>query len=130
GLRRIENAQHDLLAKERRTGAHAEVDGATLRQLHLDATVLWDASLGDIEPRHHLEPRRELRSELHGRLRDLLQHPVHAQAHTIGLLEGLEVDVGGAAADGIQHHFVDEADYRRIFDVIAPDLVLEIVFAA
>ena len=61
----------------------------------------------------------ELAGELHRRLRDLLQHAVHAEAHAVDLLVRLEVDVRGAAADGIQHHLVDEAHDRRVFDVVA-----------
>src|SRR2546423_11865939 len=49
GLCGIENTQHDLLAEERRAGADAKVDGAILRQLHLDAAVLWDGPLRDDE---------------------------------------------------------------------------------
>ena len=68
--------------------------------------------------------------QLHRRLRDLLQHAVHAQAHAVHLLERLEVNVRRAAADGIQHHLVDEAHDRRVFDIVAPDLVVELVVAA
>ena len=59
-LRRIENTADDLLAEQRGAGAHAEVDGASLRQLHLDAAVLRHAALGDVEARHDLEARRQL----------------------------------------------------------------------
>ena len=64
-LRGIENTHHDLLAEQRGAGAHAEVDGAVLRQLHLDAAVLRDAPLGDVESRHDLQARRQLLGELH-----------------------------------------------------------------
>ena len=37
----------------------------------------------------------------------------------IDLLVGFEVDVRGAAADGIEHQLVDEAHDRRVFDVVA-----------
>ncbi len=130
GLRGIENTQHDLLAEERRAGADAEVDGAVLGQLHLDAAVLRDAPLGDVEARHHLQAGRQFGRQLHRGLRDLLQYAVHAEAHAVHLLEGLEVDVRGAAADGIQHDLVDEAHDRRVFDVVATDLVVELVLAA
>src|SRR5437773_2403868 len=60
GLRGIENTQHDLLAEERRAGAHAEVDGAILRELHLDAPVLGHTPLRDVEARHDLEARGQL----------------------------------------------------------------------
>ena len=117
--RGIENTHHDLFAVQRRAGADAEVDGARLRQLHLDAAVLRHAALGDVQPRHDLQARRQLAGQLHRRLGDLLQHAVDAEAHAVGLFVGFEVDVRGAAADGIQQQLVDEADDGRVFDVVA-----------
>src|SRR5438270_2443269 len=130
GLRGIENTQHELLAEERRAGAHAEVDGAVLRELHLDAPVLGHTPLGDVEARHDLEARGQLGGEDHRRLGDLLQHPVHAKAHAVELLKGLEVNVRCAAADRVQHDLVDEAHDRGVFDVVAPDLVVELLLTA
>ena len=66
----------------------------------------------------------------HRRLRDSLQHAVHAEAHAVDLLVGLEMDVRGAAADGIEQDLVDEAHDWRVFDIIAADLVVELVVAA
>ena len=129
-LRGIEDTQHDLLAEQRRAGAHAEVDGAGLGQAHLDASVLRHAPLGDVEPRHDLEARADLAGQLHRRLRDFLQDAVDAQAHAEDLLVRLEVDVRGAAADRIEHDLVDEAHDRRVFDVIARDLGADFLIAA
>src|SRR5579875_488866 len=129
-LRGIEDAHHDLLAEERRAGAHAEVDRPVLRQLHLDAPILRHTPLGDVEARHHLQTRGELPRELYRGLSDILQHPVHAVADAIALLVGLEVDVRGALADRIEHDLVDEADDRRVLDVIAGDLLAILVPAA
>src|SRR5205807_3225443 len=55
---------------------------------------------------------------------------VHAKAHAVELLERLEVDIGCAAADRVQHDLVDEAHARGVFDVVAPDLVVELLLAA
>ncbi len=79
---------------------------------HLDAAVLRHAALGDVEARHDLEARDDLAGQLHRRLGDFLQHAVDAQAHAEHLFVGLEVDVRGAAADGIEHDLVDEAHDR------------------
>src|SRR5262249_57993767 len=56
--RRVEDAHRDLLAVLHRQGGHAEVDRAVL-VAGLDATVLWDAALGDVHARHHLQARDE-----------------------------------------------------------------------
>ena len=123
GARRIEDTHHDLFAEQRRAGADAEVDGAVLREPHLDAAVLRHAALGDVEPRHDLEARGDLDGELHGRLRDFLQHAVEAVADAVGLFVRFEVDVRCALLDGVQQHLVDEADDGRVFDVVARDRV-------
>src|SRR6202030_3211532 len=130
GLCGIENTQHDLLAEQRGAGTHAEVDGAILGQLHLDAAVLGDAPLSDVEARHDLETSRQFLRQLHRRLGNLLEHPVHAKAHAVELLERLEVNIRSAAADGIQHDLVDEAHDRGVFDIVASDLLVELVLAA
>jgi hypothetical protein len=83
----------------------------------LDSFILM--RLGDVQAAHHLQARRQFLGKLHRRLGDLLQDAVHAVAHAVGLLVGLEVDVRGAAADGIQQQLVDIADDGRVFDVIA-----------
>ena len=72
----------------------------------------------------------DLAGQLHRRLRDLLQHAVHAQAHAEDLLVRLEVDVRGAAADRIEHDLVDEAHDRRVFDVVARDVGADLLVAA
>src|SRR4029077_9687575 len=118
---RIENTADDLFTEQRRAGAHAEVDGASLRQLHLDAAVLRHAARGDVETRHDLEARRQLHGQLHRRLRDFLQDAVHAQADAGHLFVGFEVDVRGAAADGVEQQLVDETHDGRVFDVVAGD---------
>jgi hypothetical protein len=64
--RRIEQAADDLLAVHRRAGVDAEVDRPVLRQPHLDAAVLRDPPLGDVEPRHDLEARGDLHRERTG----------------------------------------------------------------
>jgi len=67
GAGRIEDTRDDLFAEQRRAGADAEVDRAGFRQAHLDASVLGDASLCDVESRHDLEARDDLDGQLHRR---------------------------------------------------------------
>ena len=129
-LRGIKDTHYDFFAEERRAGADAKIDGSILRQLHLDASVLRDAAFGNIEARHNLQTSGQLLCQLHWGLRDFLQYAVHAQAYTIGLLEGLKVNIRRAPPDGIQHDLVDEANDRRILYVVAAYLVVALVFTA
>ena len=117
--RGVEDTHHDLLAEERRAGAHAEVDRPGLRDPHLDAAVLRDAPLGDVEPGHDLQASGELAGEDDRRCCDFLQDAVEAEADAVGALVRLEVDVRGAAPDRIQHHLVHEADDGRVVDIRA-----------
>src|SRR6185437_2092060 len=130
-LRGVQNTQHDLLAEQRGAGAHAEVDGAILRQLHLDAPILRDAALGDVQSRHDFQAGGQLSGQGHRGMRDLFQDAVHAQPDAKNFLVGLEVNIRGAAANGVQHHLVDEPDDGRVFDIVATGaLVIELLFAA
>ena len=119
----------DLLAEQRGARVHAEVDRAVLRQLHLDAAVLRNAPLRDVEPRHDLETRRDLHRQRDRRPRDLGEHAVLPQPNAEVLLVRLEVDVRGAALDRVEHHLVDEAHDRRVVDVGAADLGADILVA-
>ena len=123
GAARVEDTQHDLLAEQRRAGVDAEIDGAVLGQLHLDAAVLGQAPLGDVEPGHDLEARHHLGGQRQRRRGHLLQHAVEAGPDAIGLLVGLEVNVGRAALDGVQQDLVDEAHDRRVHRLVARRVV-------
>jgi len=95
-----------------------------------NSAALRSRSLSDVEARHDFQACRNLAGELYRRLRDLLQYAVHAQAHAKHLLVRLEVHIRGAAADRIQQHLVDEAHDRRILDVVARDVVADLVAVA
>ena len=77
-----------------------------------EPSVLRDAPLGDVELRHHLEPRHDglvvgAVHGLHRRIEDAV-HPV-LQHDLPGL--GLDVDVGGAPLDGVQEQRIHEPDH-------------------
>ena len=92
-VRLVEETQHDLLAEERRQDGDAEVHLAAPPDLQLDAAVLGQAALGDVELRHDLDARGDRVLELHRRLHDLVEHAVDAVADAERLLVGLDVDV-------------------------------------
>ena len=99
-VRLVEQAQDDLLAEDRRQHGDAEVHVLAGAELELDAAVLRQAPLGDVERRHDLDARGDGVLELERRLHDLFEHAVDAVADAEHLLEGLEVDVAGAPLDG------------------------------
>ena len=109
----VEDAEHGLLAEDRGQDRHAEVDLARV-VAELDAAVLGHAALGDVEVGHDLEPRDDRRLQALGRGEHLVQHAVDAEADAEDLLVGLPVDVGGALADRVDEHHVDELHDRRL----------------
>ena len=115
GRAAVQDTQHDLLAEQCRQGAHAEVDLFGLGQVELDAPILRDALLGDVQLRHHLQARGDALVQLVRHLPDLLEDAVDAQAHPVVGFVGLEMDVGCALADAVHQHLVDELDHRRVF---------------
>jgi hypothetical protein len=79
---------------------------------HLDAAVLRQAALGDVEVGHHLQARDDGRMLLHLGRHDLVQDAVDTQADARAVARDLDVDVAGAVADGALDHRVDHVDHR------------------
>jgi hypothetical protein len=76
----VEEPHDDLLAEQRGQHGHAVVHLAALAELELDATVLRQAPLGDVEARHDLHARRDRVLQLQRRLHHLVEHAVDAVA--------------------------------------------------
>src|SRR4030095_10343590 len=82
----------------------------------LDAAVLGEAFLGDIEMAQNLDAGNDRRLEAfhlrrHG---NLLQNTVDAIADAQFVFKRFEVNVRGAQIDGVAQDLVDEADDRRV----------------
>ncbi len=113
----VEQAEHDLLAEERGERGDAEVElarAAVDLELDLDAAVLRQALLGDVELGHDLDARDERVAQLQRRMHHVVEHAVDAEADAHLLLVRLDVDVGGAALERVDQQHVDEPDDRRV----------------
>ena len=80
--------------------------------VELDATVLRETALGDVEIRHHLDPGRDRKREMLRRRHHLLKHPLRLEPDAKLALERLEVDVASAVADRQEEHHVEELANR------------------
>jgi hypothetical protein len=80
------------LAVHRRQDRDAEVDRVAPHR-QLDAPVLRQTPLRDVQVRHDLHAARDRRAQVLGRRHHLVQHAVDAVPHLELVLEGLEVDV-------------------------------------
>ena len=108
----VEHAHDHGLAEHRRQNAHAQIDRLIVHR-QLDAPVLRQPALGNVEIRHDLDARADRRRDVRGRRHHFVQHAVDAIAHLEFILERLEVNVRGLVLDGLQKHEVD-----KIADVI------------
>ena len=79
-----------------------------------DAAVLRDAALGDVEVGEDLDAGGDRGDRRRGHDRRLGEHAVDAVADPHLVLLRLEVDVGGAALDGLLDHPLDELDDGRV----------------
>ena len=108
----VEDSEDRFLAEDRRQGRDAEVDLAVV-EAELDAPVLREPALGDVEVGHDLETREDRRLEPLGRRQHLVQYAIHPEPDAEDLLVRLEVDVGGALLDRVDEHHVHELDDGR-----------------
>ena len=97
---------------ERRQRRNAKIDFAAQR-LDLDAAVLRQPALGDVELRHQLHAGDDRRLQLARRIVLLIEHAVDAIANAKFLLERLDVNVAGALLDGQRDHRVHQANDGR-----------------
>ena len=114
----VEQAHDDAFAVERGQGGDAQVHFAA-QDLDLDAAVLRQAALGDIQLGHQLQARDDGGLQLARRRFLVEEHAVHAEADAEFLLERLDVNVAGALLDGVGDHGVDQADDRRFAGHVA-----------
>ena len=82
----VEKAQYDALTGSGRQRRHAHVD-ALVAELQRHAPVLRQALFGDVQARHHFEPRYQRRVQFFRRRRFLLQQPIHPVAQLEGSFE-------------------------------------------
>ena len=114
----VEDAHHDRLAVDARERDHAQIDMAAIDG-EADAPVLGQAPLGDVELGHDLHARDHAGGHAPRDGGDVLQDAVDAQAHAHLVAVGGEVNVGGAALDGLGDDLVDELDDRRVLGGLA-----------
>ena len=97
-MRAVEHADDDALAEHRRQHADAQVDRVAA-DVQLDAAVLRQPALGDVEVRHDLDAAGMAGGQVARRRHHLVEHAVAAVAHLVLVLERLEVDVRGLVLD-------------------------------
>ena len=114
----VEQTKHDLFAKERRQGRNTKIEFARAvvdLDLDLDAAVLRQAFLGNIEFRHDLETRDERVADLHRRMHHVVQNAVNTKSDAEILFVRLDVNIRRSAAKRIDHQHVYQPDDRSIF---------------
>src|SRR5690242_812597 len=83
-------------------------------ELDLDAAVLRQTLLSDVELRHDLDAGDERVPKPERRVHHVVEHAVDAEAYAHLLLVGLDVNVGGPALQRVGEKYVDESDDGRV----------------
>ena len=109
--RPIEHPHNHALAEHRRQHAHAQIDRVAADR-QLDAPVLRQPALGDIEVRHHLDAGRNRKRQMPRRRHHFVQHAVGLDANLELVFERLEVQVAGVLANRHQQHHVQQLANR------------------
>ncbi len=113
----VEHADDDALAEHGGQDADAQVHLMTA-DVQLDAPVLRQTALGDVEIGHDLDAAGDSHRQVARGRHHLVEHAVAAIAHLVLVLERLEVDVAGLVLDRQQEHHVDElADGSGVLDL-------------
>ena len=99
----VEQAHDDRLAVLGRHAGDAHVD-VLLPHLDVEAAVLRQAPLGDVEPRHQLEALSHRRGYLGVGLGLRLQKAVDPEADVQSLLVRFDVDIGCPRLDRVLEH--------------------------
>ena len=109
----IEHAKHGVFAMDGGHDRDAEID-ETAFVADAETAVLGDAALGDVELAHDFDARNDggvpvLGDRRHG----VVQDAVDAVLDDHFLIAGFDVDVAGAALEGVEDGGIDELDDRR-----------------
>ena len=89
------------------------------QRLDLDAAVLRQAALGDVQLGHQLHARNDGGLQLARRRVLIEQHAVDAIADAEFFFERLDVNVAGALLDRLRDHGVHQPDDRRLAGHVA-----------
>jgi hypothetical protein len=114
----VEQAHDDLFAEQGRQARDTEVDVlglAVVAEANLDAAVLRQALLGDVQLRHDLDARGNGVAHLQRRRHDVVEDAVDAVADAVFLFVGLDVNIAGAFRNRRHQDDVHQLDDRRLF---------------
>jgi len=112
-----------------RHGGDTQVELLAADPVH-DASVLRQAALGNIQPRHDLDAGNDRAGRARRRGFDFLQHAVDTVTHLEPVLERLDVNIGGARLDRALEDQVDQANDRGLGSQVAQVLDVFLVLAA
>ena len=122
--RAVENSHHNTFAEDRRQRRNTNID---LDATHgrLDAAIMRQSSLGDIELGHDLDSRGQRSPERRRNEPLLLQESVDPIADRDRVASWLDVDVGSAPFDRPGDDLIDKPDDWRLVGNIPKPLDIE-----
>lgn len=125
----IQNTHDDGFAVVGGDGADTQVNVRAAAQIQLDASVLWDAFLGDAHARtHDFESRDDGPQQFLGMVGDFHQAAVDAVADAYPVFHRFDVYIGGAHFMGFIEHVGDQFNDRGFHVAFDKLLFFRIVF--
>src|SRR3989344_4415575 len=116
---------HDLLPEEGWQYGDAEGYLVSLC-LHLEAPVLWQTLLVELEDGEHLDARDDASGSGLRQGHRVVEDAVNAVAHKHFVLHRLDVDIGGASGDRVEQERVHDTHNREIFSHLLELLTREL----
>ena len=118
----VEQAQHRSFPVPGGNRRHAHVHRLA-GNAQRDAAILRQAFFRDVELRHDFHARNDRPVQGACQFDQVAQRAVDAQAHHRARFKRLDVDVGGAVAQGLREQGIDQPDHRRV--VLAFEQILD-----
>ena len=109
--RAVEDSHDRAFTEHGRQHADPQVDRVTTDH-QLDSPVLRQATFGDIQIGHDLDPRGNGKSQVTRRRHHLVQHPLRLDADAKLVFERFEVNIAGVILDRQQQHHVQQFAHR------------------
>ena len=118
----IQQTCHDLLAVNGGQRGDTEVDVLVLH-LHVEAPILGDAVLRDVQAAHDLDTGNDAALQIAGDRHDIAHQAVDPHADLQLILPGLQMDIAGALGDGTLDDGVHQPDGGSVADGVVPQLI-------
>ena len=109
----VQDSDHGLFTVSHRQRADSQIDGTAFHH-HVDAAVLGQPTLADVQRRHDLDARCHCRCDVAGQFQRLVKRSIDAEPDTDLPFRRLDVDVAGPLLDRRVDDVIDQPNDRTL----------------